>query len=63
MTGPVIATALLFRRSWSLLLTLTCDDFDPLSLDIVGIVQLELDVLDDEGPDFVAETVGIKVSL
>lgn len=63
MTSPAIATALLFRRSWSLLLALTCDDLDPLSLDVVGIVQLELDVLDDEGPDFVAETVGVKVSL
>ena len=29
----------------------------------MSVVQLELDVLDDEGPDFVAEAIRVEVSL
>jgi hypothetical protein len=32
-------------------------------VDLVRVIELEVDVLDDEGPDIVAEAVGIKVSL
>ena len=32
-------------------------------MDLVRVVQLELDVLDNEGPDLVAETVGVEMSL
>lgn len=32
-------------------------------MDGVGIVKLEVDVFDDECPDFVAEPVGIEMSL
>ena len=39
------------------------------NLDLIGLyswlatVHLEVDVLDEEGPDFVAESVGIQTSL
>ena len=45
--------------SLRLILRLTSDDLHPLSIDIVLILELELDVFDDEGPDFVAEAVGV----
>lgn len=32
-------------------------------MDCVGVVELEVDVFNDEGPYFVAETVGIEVAL
>jgi hypothetical protein len=32
-------------------------------MNLMGIVQLEVDVLDDEGPHIVAKAVGVKVSL
>lgn len=32
-------------------------------MDLVRVVELEVDVLDDEGPDVIAETVGIEVAL
>ena len=50
-------------RSLRLLLALASDDLDSLGLDIVRVIQLELDVLDNEGPDLVAEAVGIEMSL
>ena len=50
-------------RSLCLLLALAGDDLDSLSLDIVRVIQLELDVLDNEGPDLVAEAVGVEMSL
>ena len=49
--------------SLCLLLALAGDDLDSLSLDIVRVIQLELDVLDNEGPDLVAEAVGVEMSL
>ena len=27
------------------------------------VVEFEIDILDDEGPDFIAESVGIQVTL
>lgn len=50
-------------RSLRLLLALAGDDLDSLGLDVVRVVQLELDVLDNEGPDLVAEAVGVEMSL
>jgi hypothetical protein len=50
-------------RSLRLLLALTGNDLDSLGLDIVRVIQLELDVLDNEGPDLVAEAVGVEMSL
>lgn len=32
-------------------------------MDLVGIVELEVDVLDDEGPDVIAEAVSVEVTL
>lgn len=32
-------------------------------MDLVRVVQLEVDVLDDEGPYVVAEAVGVEMSL
>lgn len=32
-------------------------------MDLVRVVELEVDVLDNEGPDVVAEAVGIEVAL
>lgn len=51
------------HRSLSLLLALASNDLDFLGFNIVGIIQLELDVLDDERPDLVTEAVGVEVSL
>ena len=50
-------------RSLRLLLALAGDDLDSLGLNIVRVVQLEFDVLDNEGPDLVAEAVGVEMSL
>lgn len=49
-------------RSW-LVLEGTANNLDLLSLDLLRIVQLEFDVLDDEGPDFVTEAVGVEMAL
>ena len=51
------------HRSLRLLLALTGHDLDSLGLDVVCVVQLELNVLDNEGPYLVAETVGVEMSL
>lgn len=32
-------------------------------MDLVCVVELEVDILDDEGPDVVAEAVGVEVAL
>jgi hypothetical protein len=45
------------------LLRQTSDDLDLLGVELVLVVHLEVDVLDDEGPDFVAEAVGVEVAL
>ena len=54
---------LLPHLSLSRLLRVATDDLDFLRLYIGLIVQLEVGVLDQEGPDFVAEAVGIEMTL
>lgn len=39
------------------------DDSDLLDLDLLRVVQLDLDVLKYEGPNVIAETVCVEVSL
>jgi hypothetical protein len=51
---------LLLRR---LLLGQTGHDLDLLRIELVLVVHLEVDVFDDECPDFVAEAVGIEMAL
>ena len=53
----------LTHRSLRLLLTLARNNLDSFGLDSVRVVQLELDVLDNESPDLVAETVSVEMSL
>lgn len=50
-------------RSLRLLFALARNDFDLLGFNAVRIVQFELDVLDDERPDLIAEAVGVEVPL
>jgi hypothetical protein len=49
--------------SLSLLLALASNDLDPLCLNGVCVIKLELNILDNERPDFVAEAVCVEVSL
>lgn len=57
----------LFCWNRSLLLAwplgVAADNLDLIRLDRTRIVQLEVDVLDQESPNFVAETVGIQMAL
>lgn len=39
------------------------DNSDLLNLDRRRVVELELDILENEGPNVVTETVGIKMTL
>jgi hypothetical protein len=39
------------------------DDLNLVGVKARGVVELEVDVLDDEGPHFVTEAVGIEVAL
>lgn len=41
----------------------TADDLDLLGSERLRIFKLEVDVLDEESPDFVAEAVGIEMAL
>jgi hypothetical protein len=51
-------------RSLARLLGIAADNLDLVGLDDLStIVELELDVLDEESPDFVAESVGRQASL
>ena len=45
------------------LLCIAAHDLDLIRHDIILIVQLEVDILDKERPDFVAEAVGIEMAL
>lgn len=45
------------------LLGVAAHDLDLIRCDIILIVQLEVDILDEERPDFVAEAVGIEMAL
>lgn len=44
-------------------LRVTADDLDSIGVNLVRVVELEVDVLDDEGPNIVTEAVGIEVAL
>lgn len=44
-------------------LRVTADNLDAVGVHLIRVVELEVDVLDDECPDIVAETVGIEVAL
>lgn len=44
-------------------LCVAADNFDLVSLNGVLIVKLEVDVLDQKSPDFVAEPISIQVTL
>lgn len=48
-----------FSRS----LCVAADDFDSIGLHSVLIVELEADIFDKEGPDFIAESIGVQVTL
>lgn len=41
----------------------TTHDLDSVGVDLAVVVELEIDVFDDEGPDIVTEAVGVEVSL
>ena len=45
------------------LLRIAAHNLDLVRRDIVLVVELEVDILDEERPDFVAETVGIQMTL
>jgi len=44
-------------------LRVTANDLDSVGVNRVRIIQLKVDILDDEGPNVVTESVGIEVSL
>lgn len=44
-------------------LGITADNLDAVGMDLVGVVELEIDIFDDKGPDVVAKAVGIEVAL
>jgi hypothetical protein len=44
-------------------LRVAAHDLDTVGVDLAVVVELEVDFLDDEGPDVVAEAVGIEVAL
>ena len=45
------------------LLRIAAHNLDLVRRDIVLVVELEVDILDEERPDFVAEAVGIQMTL
>lgn len=57
--GKARDSALDFART----LRVTADDLDAVGVDLVRVVELEVDILDYERPDVVAETVGVEVAL
>lgn len=44
-------------------LCVAAHDFDSIGLNSVLIVELEVDIFDKEGPDFIAEPIGVQVTL
>lgn len=44
-------------------LCVAAHDFDSVGLNSVLIFELEADIFDKEGPDFIAETIGVQVTL
>lgn len=49
--------------SLCLLLALASDNLNLLCFDVVRVIKLELDILDNERPDFITEAIGVEVSL
>lgn len=47
--------------AWAL--RVTANNLDPVGVDLIRVVKLEVDILDNERPDVVAEAVGIQMSL
>jgi hypothetical protein len=58
-TGKTRSSALGLART----LRVTANNLDPIGMNLVGVIQLKVDVLDNEGPNVVAESVGVEVSL
>jgi hypothetical protein len=56
--GQKLSSLLLART-----LRVATDNLDAVGVDLMGVVQLEVDVLDDESPYVVAEAVGVEMSL
>lgn len=44
-------------------LCIAAHNFDFLGLDIALVIKLEVDILNEESPDFVAESISIQVAL
>ena len=44
-------------------LGVTANNLDFIGLDRVLVVEFEVHILDQEGPDFVAEAIGVQVTL
>ena len=44
-------------------LRVAANNLNPVGVNCVGIVQLKVDILDNEGPNVVTESVGIEMSL
>ena len=45
------------------LLRIAAHNLDLLRRDVILVVELEVDILDEERPDFVAEAVGVQMTL
>lgn len=54
-TCQVRASALCLSRA----LGIAANDLDSVGMDVVRIVKLEVNIFNNEGPDFIAETVGV----
>ena len=65
MQTPPISVSTAGRTSLHLAraLRVAADNLDAVGVDLVRVVELEVDVLDDEGPDVVAEAVRVEVAL
>jgi hypothetical protein len=44
-------------------LCVTGDNLDAFGVDSASVVELKVDILDNEGPDIVAEAVGVEMAL
>ena len=53
----------LSRLSLTRTLRVTGNDLDAVGMYLMGVVQLEVDILDNKGPYVVAKAVGIEMSL
>jgi hypothetical protein len=60
-TSLTIHRCILLSLTWTL--GVAADDLDPVGMDLVRVVELEVDVFDNKRPDIVAEAVRIKMSL